>query len=168
MSDTNLHGKEAVDKMKKIVKEVNVAMMCTTQPSGTIHSRPMGTAKVDDDGTIWFFTNEDSAKVKEIESKNGLCLCYSKPTDNTYACIMGHAKAVNDKAKMEELWNPMLKAWFPKGTDDPQTTLIRVKPYHAEYWDDSDSRMVVFFKIAKAAITGDGYKGKDSHGNLNL
>ncbi len=168
MSDSNLNGREAIDKMKDIVKDVNVAMMCTTTPSGNINGRPMGTAKVEDDGTIWFFSNDDSAKIKEMESDNGVCLCYSQPKDNTYACIMGQGHSVNDKAKMEELWNPMLKAWFPKGTDDPKMTLIKVKPHHAEYWDDSDSRMVVFFKIAKAALTGDEYKGEGSHGQLNL
>jgi general stress protein 26 len=168
MSDSNLNGQEAIDKLKSIVKDVNVAMMCTTQRNGRMHSRPMGTAAIDDDGSIWFFTNEDSEKVEEIEKESGICLCYSKPTDNTYACVMGHGQAIDDQQKMEELWNPMLKAWFPKGLDDPQITLIKVNPYHAEYWDDSDSRMVVFFKIAKAALTGDEYKGEGSHGQLNL
>ncbi|WP_417592030.1 pyridoxamine 5'-phosphate oxidase family protein [Owenweeksia hongkongensis] len=168
MSSENLQGEKALKKLKDIVNDVNIAMMCTTQKDNSIHSRPMATAGIDDDGTIWFFTNEGSEKVKEIENDNGLCLCYSEPKNNTYACVMGKAKAVDDKAKEKELWNPILKAWFPKGLEDPNMTLLKVSPNHAEYWDANDSKMVVFLKIAKAAITGKSYDTEDSHGEMKL
>ncbi|WP_417602941.1 pyridoxamine 5'-phosphate oxidase family protein [Owenweeksia hongkongensis] len=168
MSSENLQGEKALKKLKDIVNDVNIAMMCTTQKDNSIHSRPMATAGIDNDGTIWFFTNEGSEKVKEIENDNGLCLCYSEPKNNTYACVMGKAKAVDNKAKEKELWNPILKAWFPKGLEDPNMTLIKVSPNHAEYWDANDSKMVVFLKIAKAAITGKSYDAEDSHGEMKL
>ncbi len=168
MSSENLQGEKALKKLKDIVNDVNIAMMCTTQKDNSIHSRPMATAGIDDDGTIWFFTNEGSEKVKEIENDNGLCLCYSEPKSNTYACVMGKAKAVDNKAKEKELWSPVLKAWFPKGLEDPNMTLIKVSPNHAEYWDANDSKMVVFFKLAKAAITGKSYDTDDSHGEMKL
>ncbi len=169
MENQNLNGKEAIDKLKAIIKDVRIAMMCTFGSRGRIESRPMGTAGVDDDGSIWFFTNDESEKIKEIENEHGLCLAYSKPTDNTYANINGKALKVDDKAKAKELWSDILKAWFPKGLDDPKLTLIKVTPHQAEYWDSNDNRMVVFFKMAKAAITGEPYTGnKDSHGKMNL
>lgn len=168
MEDKDLYGEKAIEKLKKIVKSVNVAMMCTTRPDGSIHSRPMGTAAIDGEGAIWFFSNDTSEKIQEIAGDKGLCLCYSKPTDNTYATVMGKAEVVDDKAIEKKLWNPLLKAWFPKGIEDPAMTLIKVKPYHAEYWDANDSRMVVFFKMAKAAMTGGGYTGSDSHGQMDL
>lgn len=169
MGDQNLSGEQAVDKLKSIINDVNIAMMCTFGNHGRIESRPMGTAGVDDDGTIWFFTNDSSDKIKQIESEHGICLSYSKPSDNTYASINGKALVVDDKAKEKELWNDLLKAWFPKGLDDPNMTLIKFTPHQAEYWDSNDSKMVVFFKMAKAAITGKPYStDKDAHGNIQL
>lgn len=168
MSDKNLKGEEALKKLKDLVNDVKVSMMCTNREDGGIHSRPMATAGIDTDGTIWFFTNEASEKVDEIEHKNGLCLCYSKPSDNTYTCVMGMAQVVHDKTKEKELWNPLMKAWFPKGLDDPEMALVKVTPHHAEYWDDNDSRMVTFFKIAKAAISGGQYGSDNAHGNIDM
>ena len=168
MDEQNLSGKKAIEKLKDIVNDVKVAMMCTTRQDYSVHSRPMATAGIDDDGTLWFFTNESSEKVREIESEHGITLCYSQPSDNTYATVMGRATAMDNRSKKKELWSDMLKAWFPKGVDDPDLTLIKVTPHHAEYWDDNDSRMVVFFKIAKAAMTGDKYVGGDAHGKMKL
>ena len=166
-TEDKLSGSDALEKMKEIIKEVNIAMMCTTQKNGQIHSRPMATAGVDDDGTIWFFTNDASDKIDEIENDKGICLCYSKPSDNTYACIKGHAKVTDNSQKEKEYWNPILKAWFPKGLDDPKMTMVKVRPFHGEMWDDSSSKMVNFFKIVRAAITGGEYDAGD-HKELSL
>lgn len=169
METKQLTGQEAATKLKKLVKQVDIAMMCTHTPDGKMESRPMSTAGVDDDGTLWFFTNESSGKVDQIESTKGLHLCYSDPSSNTYATVMGYASQVDDEMKKEELWNDILKVWFPKGKQDPDLTLIKMRPTQAEYWDDSSSKMVVLFKMAKAAISGESYDGgEDSHGTLKL
>lgn len=168
MNEKELSGEKALEKLKKITDEVKVAMMCTTASDGSISSRPMSTAGVDEDGSLWFFTNDTSGKIKELQKESELCLCYSKPSDNTYACIMGLAKITDDKKKEKELWGPMLKAWFPEGTDDPNMTLIKVRPYHGEYWDMNSSNMVVFFKLAKAAISGGRYTDSEAHGEMKL
>lgn len=159
--------KEALKKLKEIVNDVKVAMMCTLMDEEKITSRPMSTAQIDDQGAIWFFTNDTSSKAQQIEDQYELVLCYSKPSDNTYATVHGRAKIVEDKDKINDLWNPLLKAWFPKGKDDPDLALIRVDPHHAEYWDDSSSRMVTFLKIAAASVTGGTYEGGE-YGELNL
>lgn len=158
---------EALQKLKEIVNEVKVAMMCTLMDEQKITSRPMSTAQIDDQGAIWFFTNEYTSKAREIKDQYELVLCYSKPSKNTYATVHGRAKIVEDKEKIDELWNPLLKAWFPNGKDDPSLALIRVDPHHAEYWDDNSSRMVTFMKIAAASVTGGEYDG-GTYGELNL
>ncbi|MFI7546199.1 pyridoxamine 5'-phosphate oxidase family protein [Actinoplanes sp. NPDC049599] len=40
----------------------------------------------------------------------------------------------HDRAKVEELWNPMLKAWFPEGLETPDLRLIKVHAETAECW----------------------------------
>ncbi len=169
MESNNLTGKEATAKLKSIAEEVDIAMMCTHSMIGHIDSRPMSTAGVDEDGALWFFTDDDSEKLKQIQSEKGLCLCYSQPSKNTYMTVAGHADQVDDENKKKELWSDIMKAWYPKGLDDPQLTLIKVTPHQAEYWDDSNSKMVVFFKIAKAILSGDTYgDDKGNHGELKF
>jgi general stress protein 26 len=74
---------------------------------------------------------------------------------------------INDRDKIKELWSPILKAWFPKGIDDPDLALVECAVLEAEYWDASSSRMVQLFSMLKAAITGKEYdEGK--HATLKL
>lgn len=159
--------KEALKKLQKLVNEVRIAMMCTLTDDGKIMSRPMSTARIDDQGAIWFFTNDSSAKARQIQHQYEVVLCYSKPGSNTYATVHGTARIVEDQHKIEDLWNPLLKAWFPAGKDDPNLALICVDPYHAEYWDDNSSRMVTFLKIAAASVTGGSYQSGE-YGELDL
>jgi len=56
------------------------------------------------------------------------------------------------------------KAWFEKGKDDPEITLIKVRPLDVKYWDTKSNRVVSLIKILGAALTGksadDGIEGK--------
>ena len=67
---------------------------------------------------------------------------------------MEHAEVVKDKEKARELWNPLDKAWFPKGVDDPELTLIKVVPTEGHYWDTKNGKLLTMINIAIAALTG--------------
>ena len=71
--------------------------------------------------------------------------------------INGTVSLVNDKNKMKELWNGTMKAWFPKGLDDPDILLIKVSPVHVNYWDSASSKMIVLFNMLKAIVTEKPY-----------
>ena len=71
-----------------------------------------------------------------------------------YLSISGRAEVVKDKAKIEELWSPVLKAWFPEGLDDPHLCLLKIPVEQAEYWDAPSSKIVQLFGMAKAIATG--------------
>jgi len=158
---------ESLQYLQDKIKEVRTAMLTTYSQEKGFHSRPMGTADVDNEGNIWFFTNEFSPKVSEISVENTVSLTYSDPKDHTYLSIIAEASIVDDKEKMQQLWNPFIKAFFPEGLDDPKLTLIKLKPQDAEYWDSSSSSMVVLFNMLKATVTGKQYdEGK--HGKIDL
>lgn len=59
---------------------------------------------------------------------------------------------------MKELWKPFLKAWFPKGLDDPDLALLKVTVTEAEYWDTSSSPVVHAVGLAKALVKGETYQ----------
>jgi general stress protein 26 len=157
---------DSIKTLKSLVDEVRIAMLCTSHGEH-IRSRPMATAQFDEEGNIWFFTDEHSGKTDELSSNHQICLAYSSPSKNTYISITGQASVVNDWQKMKELYNPAINAWFPKGLDDPNLALLKVSPYQAEYWDSSSSKMVTLFQMAKAIITGKKYD-EGEHGKMDL
>ena len=48
----------------------------------------------------------------------------------------------------------MYKAWFPKGQDDPDITVLRVDVSEADFWEASSSKLVMGVKYLAAAVTG--------------
>jgi general stress protein 26 len=128
--------------------------MLTTMDGGVLRSRPMSTQVFEFDGDLWFFTSDNTHKVEEIERDGRVNAAYSNPDDNVYLSLSGKAEVVKDKAKIEELWSPILKAWFPEGLDDPHLCLLKIAVEQAEYWDAPSSKIVQLFGMVKAMATG--------------
>ena len=144
---------ESIAKLREMLEDIDFCMM-TTIDSGHLRARPMSTQAAEFDSEVWFFTRDDSHKVEEIEKDNRVCLGYSKPDDQTYVSVSGRAEMTKDRAKMEELWSPILKAWFPEGLDDPNICLMKVAVEHAEYWESPSGKLVQLFGFVKALATG--------------
>ena len=62
-------------------------------------------------------------------------MAYASTSKNTYVSVAGNARIVDDRAKVEALWSPAMKLFFPGGKDDPNLRLIHVQAESAEYWD---------------------------------
>ncbi len=90
-----------------------------------------------------------------------------KESDNKYVSVSGRAQVVTDRSKIKELWTPLMKTWFPKGEDDPEICLIRVRAESAEYWDSPSSTIVHIYGLAKAVVTGERPNPGD-HNRFNL
>lgn len=155
MVQQHLENQEALKKLTKLADEVKVCMFATITHDYSLYSRPMQTIEVDEQGNIWFFTNEYSGKVDDVSKDNTVYLMYSHPGQNTYLHVKGKCSVINDKDKMKKLWSPMVKAWFPKGLEDPALALLKVETDEASYWDGSSSKFVVFFDMVKAIATGE-------------
>ena len=146
---------------------LSFAMLTTVGPDGSLRSRPMATLKTDFDGDLWFFTASPSGKVAELHADNRVNVSYSLPNEHRFVSVAGHAELVRDAAKIRSLWNPLYKAWFPEGPDDPSIALIRVSVEQVEYWDSPSGMMVTLFGLAKAVLTGKRYEGEISeHGTV--
>jgi len=157
-----------VEKLIEMVKDSKVCMLITNEKNDeNLSGRPMSISKIDDDGAMWFFTKQSSYKVDEIEESKKVSIAITNESSNNYLMINGVATLVNDKTIMAKLWNPILKAWFPQGLDDPDMTLIKVMPSEVNYWDSSSSTMVVLFNMIKAIVTGKEYD-EGEHGKINL
>ncbi len=101
-------------KLGELIKDIRVAMLTTVDKEGRLHSRPMATQQTEFDGTLWFFTDANSVKVHELQRDRHVNVSYANPEDQRYVSVSGMASTMTDRGKMEELWSPLHKAWFPK------------------------------------------------------
>ncbi len=62
---------------------------------------------------------------------------------------------VHDPQKVRELWSEPVRVWFPKGPEDPDIALVRVRAREATYWDAPSSKFVMAYGYAKAVTTGE-------------
>jgi general stress protein 26 len=169
--ENNQTREESIKKLRELIKDVQVAML-TTVDWGVLRSRPMQTQDVDFDGDLWFFTSTETHKTEEIEKDRRVNVSYAAPDSNTYVSVSGTAAIIKDHQKIQELWSPIHKAWFPDGPDDPNLCLLKVEVEQAEYWDSSSSTIVQVLGFVKALVTGksaDHNDGDvDSHGKVHL
>lgn len=160
MSDTPSH-EESVRKVADLMEGVGIAMFANQNHEGKLVSRPMALQQVGFVGDLWFFTYEDSEKVRELQARPQCNVAFSGK--NSWVSLSGSAEIINDKAKAQELWQPILKAWFPQETETPGLRLIKVHADSAEYWDTSSNKLVQLFGMAKAAATGKPAQGGENH-----
>lgn len=152
--ETKPQKNEQLEKVRKMIGDIRIGMMTTVNEEGRLMSRPMAAMQLDEDGSLWFFTNKSAPKVAQIEQHDRqVNVSFANVSDSDYVSISGTAEELDDRAKIDELWNPQAKAWFPKGKDDPDLTLLKVHTDMAEYWDANDSTMVRLFEQARAALT---------------
>ena len=159
----DLSRDEAIAKLKELAEDIRTCMFCTGVKNLPFETRPMSTAEVDEQGNFWFMSGSDSNKNYEIGADNTVQLIYAKTADLHFLSVAGEATIIRDREKTEDLWNIFAKAWFQEGKDDPNLTLIRVKPTHAYYWDTMHGKAVSLLKIAASVVTGktmdDGVEG---------
>jgi len=149
---------EEIQKLGELIKDINIAMLTTALPDGSLRSRPMATQGGDFDGTLWFFTGIETGKVHEIQDDQHVNLAYSEPGAQKYVSVSGKARIVRDQSKIDELWSTPLKAWFPGGKDDPNIAILKIEVDSAEYWDMPSSKMVHLIGFVKATVTGQSYE----------
>ena len=143
-----------LDLLRDKIKDIRITMMTTQEEDGDFHTRPMAAQEMDLDGTMWFFSYDDSNKVREIEENNRVALGFADPGPETYVSLTGRAEVTKDRQQIDRLWDDTLKTWFPNGKDDPRVCLIKVNAHAGEYWDRPGGKMMTLFEMAKGALTG--------------
>ncbi|MFF5172030.1 pyridoxamine 5'-phosphate oxidase family protein [Micromonospora sp. NPDC000089] len=151
------------NRVTELIRKARIGMLTTIGLDGRMVSRPMGLQEAEFDGDLWFFAYADSAKVRQLRVNPEVNVAFSDQKHNAWVSISGTAQEGFDRARAEQLWNPILKAWFPDGLDTPGLTLIKVHASSAEYWDSPSSTVVNLFGFAKAAVTGTPPKAGENH-----
>lgn len=143
------------EKLREMIKEIDLCMLTTVDESDDLHSRPMSlNADVDETGNLWFFTSENSHKVSEIDRTPNVNVSFIDTRKQHYVSISGMAELVTDRQKIKELWKPVLKAWFPDGPEQSDIALLKVNVRKAEYWDGPSSTIAQAVSFVSAILTG--------------
>jgi len=149
----NLRREEANKKIKQIADDADICLFTTDLTTLPLKTRPMSRQRIDEDGTIWFFSDKDSGKNTDIAKDSRVQLFYSNKSSMEYLSLYGRATIIQDAVKAKELWSAPAKIWF-KDPDDPNLTLLKVVPEDGYYWDTKDGKLISLFKMVAGAITG--------------
>ena len=146
---------DEIKKLREMIKDIQFAMLTTIEEDGSLRSRPMAAQQTEEDVDLWFFTYGDAPKADEVRRDDRVNVSFADNDGQRWVSVSGQAEVVRDRGKIEELWNPILKAWFPDGPDNPNLALMKVAVEQAEYWDATSNKMVQLVGLVKAAATGE-------------
>ncbi len=147
--------KQSLAALAKLMEKIDIAMLTTVGPQGHLVSRPLSTQDVEFDGErVWFFTSARSPKVGEIRRSAKVNLAYASKDRNTYISASGEAAVCRDQARIDQYWNDAMKAFFPKGKEDPDLVLIEVALRTVEYWDGPGTWIGKAITFLAARVTG--------------
>jgi general stress protein 26 len=151
----NQKRSDDLQKVRDMVKDIDFCMLTTIDENGDPHSRPMSSnGDIDPDGILWFFTSASSQKVNEIQNSPKVNVSFADPENQHYVSITGAAQLTRDREKIDELWRPEFKMWFPEGKEDPDVALLRITLEKAEYWDSPSSTVAYALSFVSAIVTG--------------
>ncbi|MBV7409157.1 pyridoxamine 5'-phosphate oxidase family protein [Maritimibacter sp. DP1N21-5] len=113
------------------------------------HPQPM-THFVDEDArALWFLTSKDTDLARALAGPKQAWFTVTTKGQDVQISVKGLLEQVQDPAKVEELWNPVVGAWFDD-KDDPKIALLRLSLDNAAIWASTDSSFVFAWEIAKA------------------
>ena len=141
-------------ELVRLIREIRIALLTTLDLDGQFHTRPVQTLQVEEDGTLWFFTDWSSPKVQELDRDMRVSVGFADPARNTYVALSGVGTLSKDSNKARALWSTEQRAFYPDGPEDPRLALLRVALHKAEYWI-APGRASYLVAAARAGATGE-------------
>ncbi|MBS9475935.1 pyridoxamine 5'-phosphate oxidase family protein [Ancylobacter radicis] len=151
-SDTTTN--EAIDKVWAMMADIRTCMLVTKQGI-TLRGRPMHAFPAREEGCIWFLTDRRGHTDDELARDPQGALTFAKPSSNDFLSVSGECEVLEDRAKLDDLWNEAARAYWPDGKGDPNIRVLRFLPSDAEYWDGTGSSVVIAVKMMAARLAGE-------------
>jgi general stress protein 26 len=170
---SSLSTKQKLGQLYELIDDIEIALMTTRRPDGSLVSRPMATQARAEATDLWFVTNQETAKIDELEYDPHVNLSYYKNGTYEFVSVSGIARLSTDRAKIAELYSADWRAWFGDeggarngGPEDPRLVLVLVEAQSAVYMKARHGKAVTLFQVAKGAVTGE-QPNIGTHGELN-
>ncbi len=140
------------DEMKRVSLELiemaPVAYVTTIGPGGYPYTRAMFNlrnrerfpgqahlfAEHRDDLLVYFSTNTSSQKLGQIRADPRVSVYYCNPDQIHGLMLSGDIEVVDDSALRHAIWNEGWERYYPSGPDDPDHTVLCLRPRRAIGW----------------------------------
>jgi general stress protein 26 len=157
----------AVAEFQRLVDGITVVMVTTVASDDLFRSRPMLLECVESDGSLTFLTHLSSQKVEELERDPRVNVAFVGERGDRYVSASGVGSTKRDGARIQQLWKPTYRAWFPGGAEDPDIAVLTIDVQRVEYWDVPSSRLVRLWGAMKALASGQPAEAGD-HRTIEL
>ena len=114
----------------EIIKQANNCALISLDAEGTPRVRIMDPFKPDNDFVVWFGTNPQSRKVKQIQNDSRVTLYYTAADNSGYVSILGDAQIIDNPEEKEKHWKEKWKDFYPNYPEG--YVLIKVTPKSME------------------------------------
>lgn len=148
-----------VQRVAELIKDFRFAMFTTRNAEDRLVAHPLTVQEAEFDGDLWFLVSKGATFVIDLRADDRVGVSLS--SNDSWVSLSGRAQLVEDRAKIDELWNPMVEAWFPNGPEDPDVGLLKFTAESAEYWDSPGGRIASLFSFVKSKITGEQYDAEN-------
>jgi general stress protein 26 len=138
-------------RIRALIEGAGVAMLMTLDENGHPRGRPMLPLFFDRDPCVYFLTDRNSRKVRDITARPQVVL--SMISGGCYLLVTGTTAASREAELVRRLWRPTYRAWFPAGKDDSEAAVLRVSVDRVDYWEPPRSRAIRVVQALKAVVT---------------
>ena len=146
----------------KLIDGFKTCMMTTHRKDLGPVGRSMSVAKRDG-ANLLFLANKHSRKFFDLENSKQVQVTFQDNSKQNWISLTGEAVTIsNEDARIKDLTNKMVSAWFGDLGDgvhtgkaeDPRMTLIEIKPKYVIYYQTEVSKMGMMKEVGQAAMTG--------------
>lgn len=153
MDEDDFTQGDVVDKLRG----TDIVMLTTALADGALLSHPMTIQEVTDDADVWFFLGLQGGQAEAL--RQGPHVNISVAEAGSWLSVAGRAEFVQDRSKLEELWNDAAATFFPAGLEDPNLGLLRVETDSAQFWGLPGGKVSAVATILKTKVVGGGPGG---------
>jgi general stress protein 26 len=114
--------------------------------------RPMTHFADADSGLIWFISSTDTLFVQSLGMGEDADYVVISQDHDVHVSLRGKLYHLHNDAKLDELWSPLVSAWFEGGRDDPKIALLRFDPEVGDVWASSTSTLKFGFEVIRANL----------------
>ncbi len=151
-----------LDQLYTLIDGIEVAMMTTRTPDGSLVSRAMQMQARRPGTDLWFVTNIESGKVPELRADPHINLAFYRDRTREWVSVNGVVTIRQERALVKEFYKPDWKAWFGDeggerdgGPGDPRIALLEVDARSVVYLKSDRPQVVKLFQVVASIVTGD-------------
>jgi general stress protein 26 len=140
---------EAKELSLELMEKARAAYLTTIDANGFPHTRGMTNMRNKDthshliplfrdhqeDFLVIFSTNTSSAKVCHVKQNPKVAVYYSHPEKTQGVMFGGEIEIVLDPELKLAIWTDEMVKYYPSGYDDPDHTILRLRPRMAKGWN---------------------------------